>query len=70
MNSFLFCSKPETGEPNYFFPFLFSKLEPRFDFSSCTFGSTPDKQNTLRCQFSQSGMLHCYTFESSYFGLW
>ena len=61
MNSFFFCSRPEIGSLGYLFPFLASKIESIFDFSSCTFNTTPDKLNTLRCQLSQSGMPNCYT---------
>jgi hypothetical protein len=44
-----------------------SKLNENFDASSCTYGLSKDKVNTVRSQLFNIG-INAYTLENSYFG--
>jgi hypothetical protein len=70
MGSFFFCNKSGEKYPSEYLPFVVSKLDKRFELTSCTFGSTADKKNTLRNQLLEAGMKNCVTVENSYFGYW
>lgn len=45
-----------------------SKIEPRFELVSCTYGIARDKENTVRAQLYDIGISDCYTLENSYYG--
>jgi hypothetical protein len=47
--------------------FAMSKLNENFDASSCTYGLSKDKVNTVRSQLFNIG-INAYTLENSYFG--
>lgn len=40
---------------------IMKKIEPRFNYSDCTYGISKDKENTIRSTINNMGIMHSYT---------